>query len=96
MSHVFVDQLGDHRVSLPTGSPWLPSNLVGAGVAVEDGELVAWCAPKEGRIEILSLTRRPNTDLGELAQWLALHGFTAEDAVAASRQMLQLIHSWPE
>jgi hypothetical protein len=93
MSHPFVEHLGGHAELLPPESAWLPANLVGAGIAVDEGELIAWCAPKVGRIEIVLLSGQLEPDRAELSQWLALQGFQPDHAEAAATDLLSRINA---
>jgi hypothetical protein len=81
---------------LEADSDLLPPALLGVGIEIDEDALVAWCAPREGRVATLYLSWHPESDLVELAQWLAKQGFSGVAAELASKQQLTRIHNWPD
>ena len=82
------------------GASWqsLPPACVGVGIDVLDDALLAWCAPKVGRISTFAIANAAEFDAAEqdrlaLTSWFIDQGFNPEQAALATCELLSRLGS---
>ena len=81
-------------------STWqaLPESHIGVGIDVLDDALLAWCAPKVGRISTFQFANTAELDAVQmdclaLTAWFIDQGFDAEQAATATCELLSRLGS---
>ena len=88
----FVEVTGK-GVRLGASWPALPATHLGVGIGILPDALLAWCAPKLGRVSTCAFAYDASLDRLDLTAWLIDQGFGADEAAAASCELISRLNA---
>jgi hypothetical protein len=80
-------------VRLGPSWPALPTTHLGVGIGFLPDALLAWCAPKLGRVSTCIFAIDAALDRLDLTAWLIDQGFGADEAAAASCELISRLNT---